>query len=383
MKRALIVATVIKFLEFEKSDIKILLDMGYEVHIAVNMHGEDWLRDDGTFAGMDVIRHQIDFGRKPFSCANIRSYRQLKRLFQQYYFDIIHCHTPVASAIARVAAITERKRGSYVIYTCHGFHFHKKSDRKSRMLYYPVERVLALITDMMIAVNKEDYHVIRSFKVRECKYIPGVGVDTAYIHKLKADRAQMLSQFGIPQDAFVVLSIGELSARKNQSVIIEALAKLRYEDIYYIICGCGEKYHMYKMLAREKGIGDRVVFTGHKDHEWVMRLCHAVDLGAIPSVIEGLGLAGIEMLAAGLPLVGANIHGINDYLIFGETGFSCPPNDADGFAQAIRCLYKDKQIYHICAENALKTAEKFDIKRSRRLMKENYKVVLEHTRTGG
>ena len=374
MKRALIVATVIKFLDFEKNDIKILLGMGYEVHIAVNMHGEAWLRDDGIFSEMNIIRHQIDFGRKPFSYTSVTAYRQLKSLFRKYYFDIIHCHTPVASAIARTAARTERKRGTYVIYTCHGFHFHKKSGRKNWILYYPVEKVLALFTDMIIAINREDYQLIRTFGVREIKYIPGVGVDVEYIRNLKVDRTQILSELGIPADAFVILSIGELSARKNQSVIIEAVARLEYQNIYYIMCGSGNKYHEFRMLARKKGIEDRVVFTGFQDHERVMKLCHAADLGAIPSVIEGLGLAGIEMMAAGLPLAGSDIHGISDYLISGKTGFGCEPYDPDGFAQAIGCLYRDKKLYDKCAANASRAAERFDIKRAEKLMRANYQT---------
>lgn len=375
MKRALVVATVFKFLNFEKSDIEILQSMGYEVHTATNMHEADWLQDDGSFDGVDIKRHQLDFGRSPFSMGNIKAFRQLKSLIDKGNFDIIHCHTPVAAAITRIVAIKARKRGAYVIYTCHGFHFHKKSSKKSWILYYPIEKLLAPITDMIITINKEDFSVLKKFRVKERRYIPGVGVDVEHIRALKSDRKKMLSELGIPEEAFVILSIGELSARKNQSVMIDAISKLNDKNIYYVLCGTGEKQDEFKRLAKIRGVAERVIFTGQKDHEWVMQFCHAIDIGAIPSAIEGLGLAGIEILAAGKPLVGSNVHGINDYIMNGVDGFSCDPFDSDGFAAVIKMLMDDNDLYLKCAVNAAETARRFDISRVKKLMMQNYKDI--------
>ena len=67
----------------------------------------------------------------------------------------------------------------------------------------------------------------------------------------------------------------------------------------------------------------------------IPELCHAADISAFPSRIEGLGLAGIEAMAAGVPLVSSNVHGILDYVIDGKTGYTCDPDDLDGFAMAI------------------------------------------------
>ncbi len=375
MKQALVVATVFRFLNFEKSDIEILQSMGYEVHAATNMREAKWLRDDGIFDGNPIIRHQIDFGRTPFSKLNLRAYRQIKELLNTYNFNIIHCHTPVAAAITRVAARTFRRKGTYVIYTSHGFHFHKESGLKNWILYYPIESFLARWTDMIITINREDFSVIRKFKVKEKRYIPGVGVDVEHIHNVKTNREKLLREWGIPDNAFVILSIGELSERKNQSVIIRALGDINNDKIYYILCGTGEKQAELQRLAREKGIEDRIIFTGQKDHEYVIRLCHAADLGAIPSVIEGLGLAGIEMLAAGTPLIGSGVHGIKDYLIDGETGIACDPYDSSDFRDAIIRLMWDREELETYRKNAYKTAKRFDINRSKKMMKKNYESV--------
>ena len=82
-------------------------------------------------------------------------------------------------------------------------------------MYYPPEKLLAPLTDMIITINREDSHIAEKFKVEKKHYIPGVGVDTAYIVGLKADRKEILKSLKIPEDAFVIITIGELLSRKN------------------------------------------------------------------------------------------------------------------------------------------------------------------------
>ncbi len=236
--------------------------------------------------------------------------------------------------------------------------------------------MLASRTDVIITINKEDYSVIQKFRVKEKRYIPGVGVDVDHIHSLKVDRNEILGEFGIPENAFVILTIGELSDRKNQSVVIKALKSFKKESIYYILCGTGQKEQGYKKLAKKTGLENHVIFAGQRDHEWVMKLAHAVDLGAIPSKIEGLGLAGIEILAAGTPLIGSDVHGIKDYLIDGKTGISCNPNNYKSFSEAIYKLLNNKKYYKQVSLSAYSIAAQFDISISRKTMIEIYSKLL-------
>lgn len=376
MKKVLFVATVYKFLNFERSDMEILKNMGYEIHTATNMGDADWLKDDGFLDYLNVIKHQVDFARRPFSLQNIHAYRQLKLIMEENHYDLIHCHTPVAAAIVRIAAISSRKRGTKVVYTDHGFHFHKNSGWKSWILYYPIEYIMAFFTDMIIAINKEDYGVIQKFHVREKRYIPGVGVNVEYISKLTPNRDSLRLKFNVPKDAFLVLSVGELSERKNHEMIINALSDIPYDDIYYLICGTGTKRVELEKLTEKCNLKNRVIFAGQVPHETICELGHIVDIGTIPSLIEGLGLAGIETLAAGKPVIGSNVHGIKDYIIDGVTGILCSPRDIVEFKNAIEKLYLDKKFYQSCCANCIEKAFEFDINRVRKLMEENYKSVL-------
>jgi len=76
-KKALIVATVGRFLSFEKNNIRLLWEAGYTVHCATNFGRESGV---DTVPDLDAVRHQIDFSRAPFSGTNVRAYRQLRAL---------------------------------------------------------------------------------------------------------------------------------------------------------------------------------------------------------------------------------------------------------------------------------------------------------------
>lgn len=376
MKKVLFIATVYKFFNFERSDMTILKSKGYEIHTASNMVESDWLQDNGMLDSLEPVKHQIDFGRSPFSKQSLVAYKQLRQLLEENYFDIIHCHTPVAAAIARIAAIKTRNKGTRVIYTDHGFHFHKKSSKINWLLYYPIEFVLSYFTDMIIAINKEDYDVIQRFPTSLKRYIPGVGVDTHYISNMIVDKEFVRKRYCIPKDSFVIFSIGELSFRKNQSVVIRAMRQLKDLDVYYILCGTGVKELEYKRLAKELNVENRVIFAGFQSHEEVFSIAHASDLGVLPSLIEGLGLAGIESLSAGKPVVASGVHGINDYVIDNETGIRCNPKSPDEFAAAIRLLYVNRGLYAHCSEIALQKSKEFDVKRVKSIMESIYNEIL-------
>ena len=124
MKKALLVTTVSGFIpQFEMNNVKLLQQMGYEVHYASNYNTPSYGKDNHRLDGTGIIRHQIDFVRSPYSLKNYIVYRQLKILMEKEKFQLIHCHTPMGGVMARLAA--HATGTSSVIYTAHGFHYYK------------------------------------------------------------------------------------------------------------------------------------------------------------------------------------------------------------------------------------------------------------------
>ena len=382
MKKVLIVASVVSFIEwFNKENVEFLKnDMGCDVHIACNF---DYMNDTDVertkkylekLEELGIVMHNIAFARSPFSKDNVNAYKLLKNVIESERFDLIHCHTPTVSMMTRLAAKGARKKGTVVMYTCHGFHFHNASSKKNWLVYYPVERFLSRYCDYIVTINKEDFNRAKSFNCKNVRYIPSVGVDINKIKNTVVDKKQKKSEIGIPEDKLLVLSVGEMIDRKNHEVIIRALGKLNDPDIYYAIAGKGPLKEHLAALSEELQVADRVKFLGFRTD--VHELYYAADISAFPSKIEGLGLAGIEAMAAGVPLISSNVHGILDYVIDGKTGYAVPPCDVDGFAEAIKRLADDPALRESMREDCLAAVAPFEINNALNVMWDIYKEVL-------
>lgn len=181
------------------------------------------------------------------------------------------------------------------------------------MIYETIERWLARYTDGLITINEEDYQAAKSFHLRGKAYkIPGVGIDVKGIHDLKVDRAQKRRELGVPEDAFVMLSVGDLNANKNHSTAIKAFAKADIPNSYYLICGEGELRNELGSLAEKLGVSQRIRLLGFRND--VREILKASDLFVFPSFREGLSVALLEAASAGITCVASNIRGNVDLL---------------------------------------------------------------------
>lgn len=382
-QRVLIVASVVSFIEwFNKENVDYLNKARQcELHIACNFDYMEDTDEERTRAYIDkiksegVILHNIHFARSPFSSQNIDCYKQLKAIIDENHFDLIHVHTPTVSILTRLAARKARKEGTTVMYTCHGFHFHNAAPKKNWMMFYPMERLMSRFCDYIVTINKEDFNRAKTFHAPNVRYIPGVGVNINRIHDCKIDKKAYKREIGVPEDCVLILSIGEMIERKNHEVIVRALAKVQNPNVYYAICGKGPLREHLEQLSKELGVSDRVKFLGFRKD--IPELCNAADISAFPSRIEGLGLAGIEAMAAGVPLVSSNVHGILDYVIDGKTGFALNPEDVDGFAKAISKLADDENLRNEMASNCWNAVAPFEITYALRVMWNIYDEILK------
>ena len=332
MKKVLLVTRVSGFVpQHEMNHVRILQEMGYEVHYASDFHNVVYGKDNHRLDGTGVIRHQIDFVKSPFSRQVKKSYLQLVKLLTEEEFAMIHCHMPMSGVIGRLAAqkvYRQTGRQVPVLYTAHGLHFYTGAPLRN-WLYYPVERFLARYTDRLIVINREDYERVQSFPVRgRVVYVPGVGVslpDLSY-HRGKSPK--------------VLLSVGELSARKNHQLMVETMALLRDLDLKYVICGTGDQQEMLQQRIAELGLEHRVYLAGYQEDisKWLAR----ADCFVLPSYQEGLPVAVMEAMAAGLPVIASDIRGVNDLIEHAEGGYLVQGFDPEDYAVKIRRLFTEK-----------------------------------------
>lgn len=376
-KKALIVTALAGFIRsFLTHDIQLLQNMGYEVHCAANINhpGADGMEE--YFRENSVEFHQIDFSsNKPISKETLKSLNEMKNLINSVCFDIVHCHTPIAGAVTRWLCRKQHKNGMKVIYTTHGFYFHKDSSKKTWIVFRNIENIMSHYCDAIITINKEDYSNALKMHAPKVYLINGVGVDTNKYKNAAVDRTFYRKQLGLKDTDLVVLAVGELSERKNQKVVVQAIAQLNESDIVFVHCGNAMNKsattNAILNIAKEKNV--RVKLLGlRKD---IPEICKCADIGTISSTREGLGLAGIEMLASGLPMVASNVHGILDYMVDGVNGYLANPYRPEEFAVGIKKLLseeKRKEIALACS----KSVEKFDKSVSYEQMKKIYKEIL-------
>lgn len=346
MKKALLIATVEGFFNFEIQDIKILQDLGYEVHLAANSDNvERPIEIEG------VVKHHIGFERSPYSKKNYLAYRQLDYLTKQNHFDLIHCHTPVGGVLGRILG---HKHKIKTIYTAHGFHFFKGATLKNWMLFYPVEFFLSGWTDILITINQEDYCCAKKFRTKNVKYIPGVGIDGKKFSRYATDveRNVLKEKYGLNKDDSIVLSVGELCDRKNHRVMIKAIAQLNNENVKYVICGQGDKEKELKQLVKELKVEDKVLFMGYQKN--INEFLQLADLYAFPSLQEGLPVALMEAMANGLPIVASKIRGNTDLIEDGKNGYLVSANESKEFCEKISFLLQHPEV---CTEMRIQNLE--------------------------
>ena len=228
-----------------------------------------------------ILVHQVDYTRSPFTWKSFQIYKQINALIQTENFDLIHCHTPVVAAFTRLAAAKARRQGkTKLIYTAHGFHFYRGAPLKNWLMYYPIEKLCSYFADDIITINQEDYHFAkRHFASARIHYLPGIGIDTAAYHPCalaEEDRSSMRSAFGIQPGQKMILSVGELIARKNYKTAIDAIAKQKGDPLRYYICGQGALRAEIEEYAKAQGVSDRVVFLGYRSD--VPQICACADV---------------------------------------------------------------------------------------------------------
>lgn len=296
---------------FFKPHIHMLVNEGHQVDIACNYND---LALDDLYTELGCNMFQIDFSRSPLSFDNIRGYRQLKKVVEKGKYDIVHCHTPNASVITRLVCQKFRKINELkVFYTVHGFHFYKRAPKLNWMVYYPVELFCSCFTDKLITINQEDYALAKKrFKAKEIHYVPGVGIDFSKFENVQINRNVKREEIRVPQEAILLLSVGELNDNKNHQIIIKALAELKDENIHYGIAGIGEKQEFLLDLAKELGVHEQVHLLGYRND--IEEIYAISDIFCFPSFREGLPASLMEAMASSLPVLCSDIRGNNDLI---------------------------------------------------------------------
>ena len=341
-KKALMYASVASMIQqFNMDNIRLLQELGYEVDVACNMKQGSTITDEkvslmkSELETMGVHVYHIPVPRSITNIKDIwKSFWITRKLINEQEYSLIHCHSPIGGMICRLANRLSKWYGQVrMIYTAHGFHFYKGAPQINWLLFYPIERICSCYSDVLITINQEDYALAkRKMKSKLCVYVPGVGVDLQKFKKVSLTEKSKFRILGVSDKDTVLVSVGELSTRKNHEVVIRALSKLNNPNYKYFICGLGPLEHRLEKLILDLKMQSNIRLLGYRSD--IAEILNMADVYVFPSLQEGLPVALMESMAAGKAVACSRIRGNTD-LVDSNGGVLFDPHSVDDCTMAI------------------------------------------------
>lgn len=336
MKKVLYVTTVSRTINaFLIPHINMLLDNGYEVHCACSIDKAV----DKELQRKGVKIFEVPFSRNPLGIGNIKAFIKLRELQRINNYDIVHVHTPIAAIYGRLLKLSFQSLRT--IYTAHGYHFLKDGSKLGWLLYYPIEKVMAKFTDVIININKEDYEITKKkLKPKKCYLLNGVGLDLDKYKKLSSNEIQeKRKEFGLEDNDFVVLMIAELNKNKNHIQLINAMniLKDKYPNIKVLCIGDGTLKESVEKQINLKNLQNNIFMLGYRLD--VNKLINISDIGILLSYREGLPRNIMEFMACGRKVIATDIRGCRDLVCNDNVGTLVNVEDYEGTARAIEKYY--------------------------------------------
>jgi glycosyltransferase involved in cell wall biosynthesis len=284
---------------------------------------------------------EIQWSRNPLNPLNlIAAPRRLREIARRY--DLIHVHTPVAAFVTRFALRSFRRQGKLkVIYTAHGFHFHRNGSQFRNTVFLALEKLAGSWCDRLVVINRDDQkaalenHLVQPHQL--C-YMPGIGLDLSHYGGQSlgmSARDQVRQELGLQPEDVLFLAIAELIPRKRHADILQAIAQLQKPQIHLAVAGDGPLAESLRDLSQTLGLAHQVHFLGFRSD--IPQLMSAARASILVSEQEGLPRSVMESLAMGLPVIGSRIRGTEDLLANGG-GCLVEVGNVDDIAQAMKWM---------------------------------------------
>lgn len=249
----------------------------------------------------------------------------LARLVRSLDADVVHTHLVHADVYGGVAA---KLRGLRLVSTKH-------NDDPFRLgPFRHVERLLARWSDRVVTITD----ALRTFTVER------VGIPSPKVETIHYGMDAPPEPWGenppddVPDEARIVLAVTRLTHQKGVDVAVRALEQLP-QDTVLVVLGEGPERSSLEALARRVGVRSRMFLPGREPDvaAWLRRAAVLVH----PVRWEGFGLAVLEAMLAGLPVVASDVSSLPELVVDGKTGFLVPPEDPAALAEAITLALDD------------------------------------------
>jgi glycosyltransferase involved in cell wall biosynthesis len=294
---------------------------------------------------------------------------RLRSLLRREDIRLVHAHSPVAAAAARLVA----GRRVRVVYTEHNvWSRYHRATRAANLLTFPRNDHVFAVSDMVRASVRYP-GPLRALPMPPVETLHH-GLDPAAAGGFEADGVR--AELGIPNDAPLIGSIANFKAAKDHATLLRAAARVReaVPEVRLLLVGQGPLEAETRRLAGELGLADAVVFAGFRTD--ARRLAAAFDVFTLSSTYEGLPIALIEAMALGRPAVVTRVGGTPEVVTDGADGLLVPPRDPAALASALLRVLADPGLRAAMGAAARTRAMEFDIRKAVRRMEQVYAELL-------
>ncbi len=277
------------------------------------------------------------------------------RWARQEGINLVHTHGSRANLLGRLGA---RWLGVPSLTTVHSSLAHDYLSPWSARIALGLDRLTLPLTSGTITVSE--------YLATEVASRGGRNIETIYngqapilLNESLASRQQFRLQWGIPADALVLGTIGRLHPTKGQTYLIKAATHLysTFPNLHLLLIGDGPLRGDLEYQLKQSKIPHTL--TGYLPQAY--EALPAMDLFALPSVSEGMGLVLLEAMQAGIPIVASSVGGIPEVVRAGIDGLLVPPGDVAGFGDACSKIIDNPNLAKSLISSGLNRWTKFSI----------------------
>ncbi len=299
---------------------------------------------------------------------DLRWLADLHRLLRGVRPTLLHVHSP---ALAPAARILGRLHRIPVVSTEHGeWAQYRRPTRLANVATAFLDAQRLAVSDAVASS-----HRFGPIEPPASVLIHGVSASAT-----SADRAETRTSLGVDDDELLILIVANLRPDKAPSVLLRAAERFLPRDrVRFVWAGGGPLAHEVQVEIERRGLADVVDLLGPR-HD-VPDLLAAADIFCLSSANEGLPVAIMEALGAGLPIVATDVGGVSSAVGgIDPAAVLVPPNRPDLLAQAIRRLADDADLRATLSRNASARAARFDPERTAGELEEIYRRVVSERR---
>lgn len=287
---------------------------------------------------------------------DIKSYKRICGLIEEFKPDIIHTHASKAGALGRLAG--KNLGVPLMFHTFHGHVFHSYFGPLRTAMYKSVERYMAKHSTKIIAISeKQKRELVDVYKIAPAEQVVviklGFELDE-FQEDISAKRTSFRDFYQLEDDTVAIGIVGRLVPIKNHEMFIRAIRFIKTKSkkkVRGFIIGDGEMRPELEAYTKSQGLrfndpeidpDDHITYTSWlKDIDVVNA---GIDIAALTSKNEGTPVSLIEAQAANRPIVSTDVGGISDIVSEGRTALLSPANDQAAFDANLLSLVEDEEL---------------------------------------